>query len=312
MRFAVEAWAPEYGAPTDSEALAHSDDRHVDAFVEATVEEWEPRNPAPAALPFDDVLFVDGVQRVDALVWVAGDDGLTRTGLCGSFAAGSVRCAQGRAVVEQVDVGRGLFCHPSGADHLATRHGCYPLHQVHTDDPVQLRKALHDAMIDLEVEVARAAGSTEVVLVDGPLRKGHGLTELVGFIKTHAKVYGPRVVPEVVAALQPGQRTPLLVVGEYPRFTWYLRLPGPINHDWSGIVRLQASTRLALADVAHLADRLCRTLPRFASEPHKDPRAPQNLVPIGGLERTLRRRLGDPRLLQRALRDASARSARPA
>ncbi len=47
-------------------------------------------------------------------------------------------------------------------------------------------------------------------------------------------------------------------------------------------------------------------LPRFASEPHKEPRAPQNLVPIAGLEHRLRHRLGDPLVLERALRVAAA------
>jgi hypothetical protein len=47
------------------------------------------------------------------------------------------------------------------------------------------------------------------------------------------------------------------------------------------------------------------TLPPYASEPHKDPRAPQNLYPIAGLERALRRRLGDQHVLYRALRRAS-------
>ena len=48
------------------------------------------------------------------------------------------------------------------------------------------------------------------------------------------------------------------------------------------------------------------TLGRYASEPYKDPRAPQNLYPIGGLERELRRRLGDAGLMFRALRVAAA------
>jgi hypothetical protein len=47
-------------------------------------------------------------------------------------------------------------------------------------------------------------------------------------------------------------------------------------------------------------------LPRYASERYKEPRAPQNLYPIAGLERELRRRLGDQRLLYRALRVAAA------
>jgi hypothetical protein len=44
-----------------------------------------------------------------------------------------------------------------------------------------------------------------------------------------------------------------------------------------------------------------------ASEPHLDPRAPQNLVPIAALERELRRRLGDPAFVYRALREATFR-----
>ena len=48
------------------------------------------------------------------------------------------------------------------------------------------------------------------------------------------------------------------------------------------------------------------TLCRYASVEYKDSRAPQNLYPIAGLERDLRRRLGDNRLLYRALRVAAA------
>ena len=47
------------------------------------------------------------------------------------------------------------------------------------------------------------------------------------------------------------------------------------------------------------------TLPRFASRAYKDPRAPQNLTPIAGLERRLRGLLGDPRLLHRSLTSAA-------
>ena len=48
-----------------------------------------------------------------------------------------------------------------------------------------------------------------------------------------------------------------------------------------------------------------RALGRFASVAYKDSRAPQNLYPIAGLERELRRRLGDPRVLYRALRQSA-------
>jgi hypothetical protein len=48
------------------------------------------------------------------------------------------------------------------------------------------------------------------------------------------------------------------------------------------------------------------TLPRFASRPHREPRAPQNLYPIAGLEHRLRHLLGDSVLLERSLRLAAA------
>jgi hypothetical protein len=56
-----------------------------------------------------------------------------------------------------------------------------------------------------------------------------------------------------------------------------------------------------------VADRVTAVLPVVASEPHLDPRAPQNLVPIAALERELRRRLGDPAFVYRALREATFR-----
>jgi hypothetical protein len=58
-------------------------------------------------------------------------------------------------------------------------------------------------------------------------------------------------------------------------------------------------------DAARIASRVSATLPRYASARHKDPRAPQNLYPIGGLERDLRHRLGDKERAMRALRVAS-------
>ena len=46
-------------------------------------------------------------------------------------------------------------------------------------------------------------------------------------------------------------------------------------------------------------------LRRYASTEYKDARAPQNLYPIAGLEREVRRRLGDRALLYRAIRKAA-------
>jgi hypothetical protein len=70
-------------------------------------------------------------------------------------------------------------------------------------------------------------------------------------------------------------------------------------------VRVECSADLPVPEVIRLAALSQHCLRRFASAPYKDTRAPQNLYPIAGLERELRRRLGDPKLLYRALRQAA-------
>jgi hypothetical protein len=72
------------------------------------------------------------------------------------------------------------------------------------------------------------------------------------------------------------------------------------------VVRVEASADLTRRAVVDLADRSTVTLPLLASSQYKDPRAPQNLIPIAGLEGRLRRMLGDPRLLVRTLIAAAA------
>jgi hypothetical protein len=87
------------------------------------------------------------------------------------------------------------------------------------------------------------------------------------------------------------------------RYSWYLRIGSgrAIDSPWTGVVRCEASARLGLDAARELADTSARELPRFASDPLRDPRAPQNLFPIGALETQLRHRLGDALLLRRAL-----------
>jgi hypothetical protein len=71
------------------------------------------------------------------------------------------------------------------------------------------------------------------------------------------------------------------------------------------VVRIECAADLPLPEVTGLADLSQRCLGKFASAAYKDSRAPQNLYPIAGLERELRRRLGNPQILYRALREAA-------
>ena len=112
----------------------------------------------------------------------------------------------------------------------------------------------------------------------------------------------------IVGRLRAGQRTPLFLIGKggaYPRYSWYQRLADlDGGHSWTGVVRAEVSSHLDLETARVVANRTAAVLPQVASEPHIDPTAPQNLVPIAALERELRRRLGDPGFVYRALRSA--------
>lgn len=309
VRFAVDAWAPEYGGSVEESALEASD-VPTDITVEVPVAAWGPRT-VPVEVP-SGVVFVDGVRRIEARVWITGDDGHVGQGVCASYGAGAVRC-DGRAEVVAATVCRSLFAAASGAADLDTRHGCFVLVTVAGDDTDRLSLCLQRKMGDLEVAVAQTANAGHAgdpVIVDGPLRQHRHLRDAVGYVKGQHRFYGPPVVRAAVGELQAGQRTPVFVVGEaFTRYSWYLRLPGERNHALAGIARCEASTDLGVAEVVSRADRVTAMLPRFSSRPHKDPRAPQNLYPIAGLERELRRRLGDPALLYRALREAASAEA---
>jgi hypothetical protein len=176
-----------------------------------------------------------------------------------------------------------------------------------------LSLALQERMGLAEVAAAQAAsdaGPADLLVIDGPLRGRQHLTDAVGYVKTHHVAYLPPELHTIVGMLAPGQRTPLFVLGtSWSRLAWYFRLPGDFDIPWSGVVRGECSPDLALPQAIVLADRATCTLQRFASEPHKEARAPQNLYPIAGLERELRRRLGDPLLIYRALRRSAVASA---
>jgi hypothetical protein len=167
-------------------------------------------------------------------------------------------------------------------------------------------------LADTELAAAAAARSghgsaDDLLVVDGPLRGRQHLPRAIGFVKTHRSDYLPPQLGGVVAMLRTGQRTPVFRLGSsWERHTWYLRLPCRPGAPWAGIVRVECSADLPAADAIAQAARSQVTLPRFASTEYKDSRAPQNLYPIAGLERELRRRLGEPNLLYRALRRAAA------
>jgi hypothetical protein len=306
MKVVVDPWDPAYGAATDAEALADSV-ATVNLDIEVPAPRWRPIGPGPATIVPDVIVFVDGVRRVDARVWVAADDASgaeASPGVCATWAAGAVRCAE-RAELVSARVERGLFSASPHAAELVTRHGSYPARTAGGDSPEQLWIAIQNKMAEVEhvvAEQARVDHPGALLLVDGPLRgRGH-LVDTVGLVKTHQRAYLQGAPAGVLAALRPGERTPAFTIGSaFPRHSWYVRLPGGGRAPLAGVLRCECSTDVAPDALVRLADATTALLPRYASAPHKDSRAPQNLYPIAGLERELRRRLGDARVLYRGL-----------
>lgn len=298
-RLAVESWSPEYGAPAEADRVELDADVLVE--VEREVPDWAPIGPRVA--PADAVAFVDGVQRVDARVVRTTAEGTMSSGLAASVGAGVVVARGPHAQVVEVEIDRLVAV--AGIDE-ALRAGAtvWRPRPPRGEGDGSPEAELQSAMADLEVAMARRVDeSVDLVVVDGPIRRRDDVRRLVGHIKTHRGTYLPAVLAPVVGELRAGERTPLFrIESSWSRYAWYLRLPVTIEHAWSGIVRGEAPADLELDDAVALADLACATLPRFASRPARDPRAPQNLVPIGGLETALRHRLGDPMVLYRALR----------
>lgn len=177
-----------------------------------------------------------------------------------------------------------------------------------------LSAELQVQLTDLEVEVSRGADRLLkeqgldpqecLIVVDGPLRDRGG-PHTLGFIKSHRRAHLPTEQHLLVGSLGPAERTPVFALGQglfRRRYSWYLRLPCLPASPWSGVVRIEAFADLEPGRAIELADLSQRVLPRFGSVEYKDARAPQNLYPVAGLERELRRRLGEPQLLHRILK----------
>jgi hypothetical protein len=207
--------------------------------------------------------------------------------------------------VAAVDVDRVLVSASGDAAAIACPWGDYQPVAASGDLDAALVAAVLQAMGQLEVRVATAhAASADLVVVDGRLRAPGHPPGTLGYIKAHAARYLDDRQHAVVAALRPGQRTPLFCLQQVRSTTlsWYLRLPGGAGHPWAGVVRCEVSNDVPPGPAAAVADLTCLALPPYASSRHKDNRAPQNLVPIGALEHRLRHVLGDARLLERHLR----------
>ena len=326
MRFSVDGWDPSYGSSLEIDAAVETV-VEVRTDIEVPPDRWAPMAATSQPQP-SSTIFVDGVRRIEALVWIDDLDPdhpaqpatEATPALCASYAAGAVCCCDRGAHFLEPTLRRGLVTvspQPSPVQTWAGEYAVIPAVLKESQGLVlSLSAALQHRLTELELVAAVRARSTTsghgadgdgLLVVDGPVRGRAHLARVLGMIKSHQTAYLEPRLHAMVGRLAAGQRTPVFLLDtSWDRFSWYLRLPGSAGHPWSGIVRVECAASISAQEAIDLASLSQVVLPRYASAEYKDPRAPQNLYPVAALERELRRRLGHPALLYRALRQAAA------
>jgi hypothetical protein len=302
----VDPWDPEYGTSLELEELEEAP-QAVELDVEPV--SWQPVAPeAVAELPC--YAFVDGVRRIDVRLF-AEEGGVTAPALAGSWAVGAAwstlppsigEIVVGRTLVLGGGLSHGDLIGTVGADELR-----YLFIGVQGPTPLDPIVGLQNVMREAEAALARRiflSGDADLLVLDGPLSYFVD-GPVVGMIKRQSRSYLPSDRSKILNELGAGERTPIFQLGEQrlERYSWYARLAPvrPIDGAMTGVVRLEVAREVGLDKARSLADLTTAVLPRFASVVGRDPRAPQNLYPVGQLERVLRHRLGDAGLVQRAL-----------
>ena len=307
--FRLDPFAADYDA-----AIQVTEAEEPSASVDVRVEraDWQPVRPPSTPGP-ERVFFIDGVRRVEHRLLVDSDEG-SLFGLLGSFGVGAACLAGRSACVSHEHVGR--LCVVGGGTLLPGVHApvagggstlSFEPRLVPENTPLSPLDGLQTAMREGEARLAESLGAeAEMVVLDGPLTfLGSTTAPIVGLVKRLMRPYLAAPEAGLLRRLEVGSRTPLFLIQDAraPKYSWYQRLAHgrSIQAALTGVVRLEVSGALPLAQAAALADNACRLFPSLASDAAHDPRAPSNLVPIGGLEARLRRLLGDPLLIRRAI-----------
>ena len=243
----------------------------VDTEVETTV--WAPiKGSAPSGAI---VCFVDGVMRAE--------EEYTDNPLM-SFAAGAVALRTG--MVNPAE--ESLIAWEVKRSVRASQETAYNL------------------LRDLEAEViSKVCGEDfDLLIKDGTVDRAYKCKiPVAGLIKDIQKIYIPHEKREILSKLKKGERTPLFLIeaeeDRIDRLSWFVKLTDAQNT--SDLARLEVEADSGLENAVKVADLSAGLLPAFASDPLRDPRAPQNLLPIGWLEKRLRSLMGDSRLIRRSL-----------
>ena len=83
--YTVDPWDPGYGVALGDELDGRESSARLELDLEVKAADWKPVSPAGGPLP-GSVLFLDGVRRIDARVWVHGQGPEPLPGVAASLA----------------------------------------------------------------------------------------------------------------------------------------------------------------------------------------------------------------------------------
>lgn len=282
------------------------------------------------------VYVVDGKRRMESRVFVEDDHGAAGMGGFGAFVVGAVElCPHGTRQAQLRDVrasrilahAPGLRLDPATLSPRDPHTGRLTYHPTPTlgEDQLAALSTLQGLMLDAEQQLSHGYASavpqdeqddrewlTALTIQDGTLRSKNLGGAVVGCVKTIHTMYLPPDRAHLLTDLKPGERTPILHMryanGRVTRFIWYVRLCEATfyQHPMSGVMRLEMYAPdepdflpPIVRQVANLSGTL---LMRLGSAAHKDPRAPQNLIPTAALEHAMTRSMGSAELVTRRIR----------
>jgi uncharacterized protein len=333
VRLKLEPWPPDYGTSAfdvaGNERLP--DWRDINLYLELPA--WRPLQPTPGRVPdFDKLYFSDGRRRSEQMVFAEGlVDGVYKSlpGLLGTVAvglaeserSGSAACRISATRVLRVLILAGGHAMPdvqikASDNQLGALH--YRASSIeHADNrenalEMRLQSLMRQEEASLAASLSAFVGE-QLLIIDGPLPLLPLAVPALGYIKTLHDLWIPPQEQRTLFALQAGQRTPLFLIDDRkPRWSWFLRLS--TGEDWfqglAGVVRLEyradtgstAATQNSQAEAVRVADWSCSALPRYAAASFRDPRAPQQLMPVAFLEAELGRRMGNLAIIRRRIR----------
>ncbi|MBD2296827.1 hypothetical protein H6G06_25955 [Anabaena sphaerica FACHB-251] len=321
--FRLEPWGNDYEPPiqiSEEIALSESD---VNPTVET--DNWDSfESQDPRSLP-NRLIFTDGRRRLDAAL-VGGDGNTITYGVFGTIAVGAVvvdrTIPKASYLLEpEIDIHR-VVGFGGEQEAVSTPIPCplgskaellYKAVKSNQPNTPEARGAIvQNAMLAAEEQLVgklNIKDTDTLVIRDGSLRYESPIFTL-GYVKTMHRQYLPEKYAALLWKLLPGQRTPIFEIKDRSQYSWYLKSGSSQHfnkqlgyHDLHGIVRLELSIKNGIDRATEIANQTCYLIPYYASHPSRDPRAPQNLAPVGALERELGRRMGDATLIKRRLQN---------